>query len=202
MLTDHKNLIYFTTSRTLNWRQARWSSFLAEYDFEILFQPGIQDGKVDALSRRSNFALRPGDDANSQQSHCLLRPDQLQMFAIPMLYDDSLLNEIAKATISDLFANEIMACLNAPSPEVKSSNLNQFTTPNGLLYHNHLLYVPDGSCRTRVRGFWWPQPWKFVKEFIKTYDVCARSKMDHHRSYGLLHPLPIPSRPWAYPWTL
>ena len=98
-----------------------------------------------------------------------------------MLHDDSLLNEIAKATISDPFANEIMARLNTPSPDAKSSDLNQFTTRDGLLYRNHLLYVPDGSCRTRVlqtghddtlvshfgvtktlellsRGFWWPQP--------------------------------------------
>ena len=33
------------------------------------------------------------------------------------------------------------------------------------------------------RGFWWPQPWKLVKEFIKTCDVCARSKAAHHRPY-------------------
>ena len=47
------------------------------------------------------------------------------------------------------------------------------------------------------RGLWWPQPWKFFIEFIKMSNVCARSKMAHHRSYGLLHPLPIPSRPRA-----
>ena len=94
VLTDHKNLIYFTTRRTLNRRQARWSSFLVDYDFEIMFRPGIQHGKVDALSRRPDFALRPGDDAYSQQSHCLLRPDQLQMFATYMLHDDPLLTEI------------------------------------------------------------------------------------------------------------
>ena len=74
MLTDHKNRIYFTTSRTLNRRQARWSSFLADYDFKIMFRPDIQHGKASALSRGPDFALRPGDDACSQQSHCLLRP--------------------------------------------------------------------------------------------------------------------------------
>jgi hypothetical protein len=29
VVTDHKNLIYFSTTRTLNRRQARWSTFLA-----------------------------------------------------------------------------------------------------------------------------------------------------------------------------
>jgi hypothetical protein len=40
VLTDHKNLLYFTTTRTLNRRQARWSIFLADFDFEIQYQLG------------------------------------------------------------------------------------------------------------------------------------------------------------------
>ena len=47
------------------------------------------------------------------------------------------------------------------------------------------------------RGYWWPQPWKLVEEFIKSCDACARSNASHHRPYGLLQPLPIPKRPWA-----
>jgi hypothetical protein len=35
VITNHKNLIYFSTTRTLNRRQARLSTFLANYDFEI-----------------------------------------------------------------------------------------------------------------------------------------------------------------------
>ena len=176
MLTDHKNLIYFITSRTLNRRWARWSSFLADYDIKIVFRPGVQHGKADALSWRPNFALRPGDDAYSQQSHCLLR-----MSATYMLHDDSLLTEIAQITITDPFVIDIMARINDPSQDMQSSDLRHFTIWDGLLYHNHLLYVPVGACHTRVlqnchddplvghfgvaktlallsRGFWWPQP--------------------------------------------
>ena len=201
VVTDHKNLIYFTTTRTLNRRQARWSSFLADYDFEILFRPGVQHGKADALSRRPDFALRPGDDAYSQQSHCLLWPDRLHMFATYMLHDDSLLNEIAQATTSDPFATDIMARLNTPSPERQSSDLNHFTTHDGLLYRNHLLYVPDGPCRLRVlqtchddplaghfgvakmlallsQGFWWPHLREFVEDYVRICDVCSRD-IDH-----------------------
>ena len=88
------------------------------------------------------------------------------------------------------------------------------------LYRNHLFYVLDGTCHSQVLqtfhddpfvahfrvaktlallswGFWWSQPWKLVTEFIETWDVCARSKENHHRPYGRLHPLLIPRRPWA-----
>jgi hypothetical protein len=55
--TDHKNLLYFTTTRTLNRRQARWSIFLVDFDFEIQYQPGTRQGKADALSHRSEYEL-------------------------------------------------------------------------------------------------------------------------------------------------
>jgi hypothetical protein len=66
--------------------------------------------------------------------------------------------------------------------------------------HDELLAGHFGVARTLELvsgGFWWPQTWKFVKEFVKKCDVCARSKVVHHRPYGLLYPLPIPNRPWA-----
>jgi hypothetical protein len=66
VVTDHKNLVYFSTTRTLNRRQARWLSFLADYDFEIIFRPGAQHGQADALSRRAELEIRPGDAAYAQ----------------------------------------------------------------------------------------------------------------------------------------
>ena len=47
------------------------------------------------------------------------------------------------------------------------------------------------------QGYWWPQPCKLAKEFVKSCDTCARSKASHHRPYILLQPLAIPKRPWA-----
>jgi len=41
VMIDHKNLQYFTTTRTLNCRQAHWSIFLIDFDFEIQYQPSI-----------------------------------------------------------------------------------------------------------------------------------------------------------------
>jgi hypothetical protein len=35
VLTDHKNLLYLTATRTLNRCQAHWSIFLTDFDFEI-----------------------------------------------------------------------------------------------------------------------------------------------------------------------
>jgi len=37
VLTDHKNLEYFTTTKLLNRRQARWVQFLSQFNFKIVY---------------------------------------------------------------------------------------------------------------------------------------------------------------------
>ena len=50
--SDHKNLLWFTETKVLNRRQARWAEKLSRFDFVIVFRPGKDQGKPDALSRR------------------------------------------------------------------------------------------------------------------------------------------------------
>jgi hypothetical protein len=49
---DHKNLEYFQKLQKLNWRQARWSLYLSQFDFALFHQPGRLMGCPDALSCR------------------------------------------------------------------------------------------------------------------------------------------------------
>ena len=52
--SNHKNLLYFSTSRTLSRRQARWSLFLSRFDFTLIHKPGVTHCP-DALSRRPDL---------------------------------------------------------------------------------------------------------------------------------------------------
>ena len=51
VVTDHNSLKYLQTQPTLSRRQARWSEFLSEFDFEIVYRPGKGNVVADALSR-------------------------------------------------------------------------------------------------------------------------------------------------------
>jgi hypothetical protein len=53
VITDHKNLQHFMTTKLLNQRQARWSEFLSRFNFRIVYRPGKQGAKPDALSRKA-----------------------------------------------------------------------------------------------------------------------------------------------------
>ena len=62
--SDHRNLLWFTETRVYNRRQVRWAEKLSRYDFIIIFRPGKQGGKPDALSRRPDYTS--GDDSASR----------------------------------------------------------------------------------------------------------------------------------------
>ena len=51
VVTDHKNLEYFSTTKILSRRQARWSELLSQFNLVIHFHPGKLRAKPDALTR-------------------------------------------------------------------------------------------------------------------------------------------------------
>jgi len=64
VFSDHQNLEYFTTTKVLNRRQARWAQEWAGIDFRIYYRLGTQNGKPDALSRCSEYCPEKGGVEN------------------------------------------------------------------------------------------------------------------------------------------
>ena len=79
VITDHKNLEYFTTTKALNHRQARWSEKLVEYNFQISYRPGTQGGKADALTRRSGDLPKEGDKRLLDMQRAILKPENFKL---------------------------------------------------------------------------------------------------------------------------
>jgi len=62
VVTDHKNLEYFSTTKMLTRRQACWSEYLSTFNLTIRFRPGKLGGKPDALTRRPDVYPKGGDE--------------------------------------------------------------------------------------------------------------------------------------------
>jgi len=77
VLSDHKNLEYFMSTKLLNRRQARWSEFLSRFDFRIVYRPRKAGGKPDALTRRSGDLPEEGDERLLTNRHAVLKPQNL-----------------------------------------------------------------------------------------------------------------------------
>ena len=67
VVTDHKNLEYFMSSKLLNRRQARWSEFLFKFNFEIIYRPGSMNNRADVFTRRSGDVPKEGDNRRQFQ---------------------------------------------------------------------------------------------------------------------------------------
>ena len=61
VVIDHKNLEYFSTTKVLTWRQARWSEYLSQFNLVIRFRPGRLGTKLDALTRRWDVYPKGGN---------------------------------------------------------------------------------------------------------------------------------------------
>ena len=56
VFTNYKNLKYFTTTKVLNKRQARWAEELAKYNFVIYYCIGASNMKANLLLCRADYA--------------------------------------------------------------------------------------------------------------------------------------------------
>ena len=71
--TDHKNLVYFNTTKILHRRQQRWAEFLQPFNFKVIYRDGRLHSKADALSRCRDY--RPEEGSNSEP-FTFFRPGQ------------------------------------------------------------------------------------------------------------------------------
>lgn len=225
VVSDHKNLEYFMSSRVLNRRQARWSIFLSEFNFRLVWGPGLKN-VADSPSRRPDFAPKKGDDVLEQQRQTLITrehtellfpsPDPLpsttqvlDVAALTTLSIDNsmLLERFKKAFRDDVEWREALAHGNP-----------DFTAQDGMVFHKGRLFVPStlradilhsrhdaliaghpGRTRTLAfvqRDYSWPGIQTYVRRYVQACDVCARIKTPRHKPYGLLQPLELPTRPW------
>lgn len=155
VFTDHKNLEYFATSRTLNRRQARWAQELAAYDFKIIYRAGSKNGKPDALSRRSEFRPEGGDSDENQPIHTLLRPDQLvtdrSEGGVGRISSARLL-AMNRVTFAPAFIKQI-AALGQKDPvwikkfgeATENNGEKHVTLLDGALYYRNRLWIPDDN---------------------------------------------------------
>ena len=80
IFTNYKGLIYFAEGRDLSRRQARYLNILSEYNIKIVYRPGPQNIKADALTRIAGLKPSTLDDERiRQQYQTILTPDRLKL---------------------------------------------------------------------------------------------------------------------------
>jgi transposase InsO family protein len=160
VVTDHKNLEYFCTSKILTRRQARWSEFLSQFNMIVRFHPGKLGAKPDALTRRWDVYPKEGDKdyalVNPQNFRPVFTQEQLAsslratcLYA-PVIRASSLVDveAIHQDIISAQSTDPALAeYLSLPIPEDSRWSRDA----DGLVRLDKRIYVPDANdLRLRI----------------------------------------------------
>ena len=141
--TDHKNLTYFTTTKELTQRQARWAEVLLQYNFKIIHYKGNENRRANTLSQQPNYKhkskkadpaiLKENKDGTISYNH--------QILAATINIRMTMTNKLTNKTRKDKMIQEMIK---------DSTENNKLTIDNkGLVYMHNLIYVPK-SMRNKI----------------------------------------------------
>ena len=150
VVTDHKNLEYFSTTKLLTCRQARWSEYLSQFNFVIHFHPGKLRAKPDALTRRWDVYRKGGNSDFVMANLTNLRPIFTQEQLTSSLCATYLATPIIRHAVlmdveklhNDIRSNlhlDPVAAAHLPTPSAPNWTLDE----SGLLRQYDRIYVPD-----------------------------------------------------------
>lgn len=179
IITDHKNLEYFTSTKTLNQRQVRWSEFLSQYNFRIVYRPGSKAVRPDALSRRPQDIpdkSRQDDERLKERKRTLLGHDRFDpetwsiltentdaLIAAPAILipdlDTPIEDIIARAYASSDLASAMLAALRDPDvkhwpqkirSELRIAMQDCVVRGNRIYYRERLFLPPTDEAKIQV----------------------------------------------------
>jgi transposase InsO family protein len=170
IFSDHKNLTTFTTTKVLNRRQVRWSELLGRYKFKIVYTPGKDNGRADALSRRTDIA-----GTKTKHDSSILRIQEDGSLG-PAKYINNLLMKIG---------------IDVPE-ELQESIIRQ--------HHDDRVHGHPGVSRTMEliqRNYQFPNMKDKVSAYIDKCVDCQQNKHSTHAPYGEMQPMELPTEPWT-----
>ncbi|KAI0991926.1 hypothetical protein K3495_g16261 [Podosphaera aphanis] len=145
------------TTKQLTRRQVRWSEFLSEFDFKIIYRPGKQGGKPDVLTRRSQDLPRDRFDARIQhQNQTLLKPHHFDPDGLELAAAEPTINTHSTSTITRGFDSEESTTEKIEKemtqdkrvPHSKEVSLSECEIKDGKLFFRERCYAPSSYVRT------------------------------------------------------
>lgn len=179
--SDHKNLVTFTTTKILSRRQTRWSELLGQYKLEIQYTPGKENGRADALSRRSDYM-----ESKHIFEHSILKKNKDGTLS-PNVYEFNAIFQIRNDKAEQYPINQ-------RKYQVPLKDIDECIKR----HHDDPINGHPGIAKTLEkirRHFTFGKMRDKVEDYIKRCTICQQDKAPRHAKYGQLQfrkPLDLP----------
>ncbi|XP_011270209.1 hypothetical protein CAOG_08609 [Capsaspora owczarzaki ATCC 30864] len=223
--SDHRNLQWFTETRELTAREARWCEMLGEFDLVIKHLEGSKNGAADAMSRSASGAgpkeklkgrvLDPellvapvAGEADDEQSEDFVFSPGATLPSAPTVMTPTAIREALQKAVAE-----------GEEEGVELLSSKRYQLHDGLIKRDDRVFVPEhlrpqilryrhdaataGHCGNRKtlelvqRDFVWPGMRKYVEQYVHTCPVCQMVKHARHAPYGLLTPIEAADKPFG-----
>ena len=142
IVTDHKNLQTFATTKQLSPRHMRWSEFLSRFNFRVVYRPGAANARPDALSRKpEHMPADEADDRLRNRRRALIDPLRFDPISFRQL-------QLFQLDVSQPIDNLITASYQRSS--LLADVVTALTDPAHRAWHKaikHRLLIPFAECR-------------------------------------------------------
>ena len=183
VLSDHRNLEYFMSTKLLNRRQTRWAEFLSRFNFNIVYRPGKAGGKPDALTRRSGDLPKEGDQRLAELQRAVLKPQNLPEQPLHLMADTppvpgriTLTQLFKDGYEADPFPRQVIKMLADGTRQCKQISLADCTVASDRLFYKECAYVPEfDPLRLRLLQTHHDAPPAGHPGRAKTFELLSRS---------------------------
>jgi transposase InsO family protein len=213
------------SSKLLSARQARWAEILSRYHFKIIYKSG-KSNKADPLTRQDSTQNKDLDQAkHDNRKQTLLPPAHLDNQILQELEVNRIALALSPIEEQLDLIDEILQANRTATDLRRARKLGQnsqggYSLEDGLLKKQGRLVVAEsartplitashcslatahpGKSKTKKlikERYYWLGMDKDIEQFVSNCHACRRSKVPRDKAPGLLHPLPIPDRPWQH----
>ncbi len=216
MFIDHQTLKIFMKNKQLTRRQVNYLDILFKFNFQIIFQSGKMNFKVNALIRMSLINIFESTQRTEDRYQIILTLDRINILAIESEVD--LYQRVKNVNKTNEFCNEYKQAISENKLKLHSTELKHCKIIDDVLFRKDLLWVSE-NMHTKLlqkihdqsfishfnnrrminlvqRFYYWSDHWATIKQYIRNCHVYQRSKTSRNNINELHHSLSISQKRW------
>ncbi len=216
MFIDHQTLKIFMKNKQLTQRQVNYLNILFKFNFQIIFQSGKMNIKVNALIRMSLINVSESTQRTEDCYQIILTLDRINILAIESEVD--LYQWVKNVNKTNELCNKYKQAISENKLKLHSIELKHYEIVDDVLFRKDLLWISE-NMHTKLlkkihnqsfvshsdnqrtidlvqRFYYWSDHQATIKHYIQNCHVCQQSKISRNSINELLHSLSILQKRW------